>query len=63
MKTYKLNTGVEVIARIDPKLGLYPYHYMNLKQAEKAAAKQNAKVHWTGGRCFYLILNNESEKV
>jgi hypothetical protein len=57
MKTYKLNTGVHVIAREVPKIGLYPYHYMNLKQAEKAAIKHNAKVHWTGGRCFYLIPN------
>ena len=63
METYKLNNGIEVIARIVPKLGLYPYHYMNLKQAEKAAAKQNAKIYWNGGRCFYLILNNGNEKV
>ena len=53
--TYRLNTGVHVIARKVPKIGVYPYHYMNLKQAQKAAIKFNAQVHWTGGRCFYLI--------
>jgi len=62
MKLYKLNTGIHVIAREVKNLGLYPYHYMNIKQAEKAAIKHNASVHWTGGRCFYLI-SNESEKV
>jgi hypothetical protein len=63
VKTYRLNTGVHVMAREVPKIGLYPYHYMSLKQAEKAATKHNAKVHWTGGRCFYLIPNEERLEV
>ena len=56
MHTYKLNTGVHVLARPLKDGSLYPYTYINRTQAENAARKHDGEVyqsHWTR-RVFYV---------
>jgi len=56
MNTYKLNNGVEVLARPLKDGSLYPYTYINRTQAENAARKNGGEVyqsHWTR-RVFYV---------
>jgi hypothetical protein len=56
MNTYKLNTGVHVLARPLKDGSMYPYTYINRTQAENAARKHGGEVyqsHWSR-RVFYV---------
>jgi hypothetical protein len=55
MKTYKLNTGVHVLARPIKDGSLYPYKYTNRTQAENAARKHDGNVYQSHqSRVFYV---------
>jgi hypothetical protein len=61
MNTYKLNTGVHVLARPLKDGSLYPYTYINRTQAENAARKHDGEVyqsHFTR-RVFYVTPKQE----
>jgi hypothetical protein len=56
MQTYKLNTGVHVLARPLKDGSLYPYTYINRTQAENAARKHGGEVYQSlsTSRVFYV---------
>lgn len=56
MQTYKLNTGVHVLARPLKDGSLYPYTYINRAQAENAARKHGGEVYQSHStrRVFYV---------
>lgn len=61
MQTYKLNTGVHVLARPVKDGGLYPYTYTNRTQAENAARKHGGDVYQSHStrRVFYVTPKQE----
>lgn len=62
MQTYKLNTGVHVLARIRKDGNLYPYTYINRMQAENAARKHGGEVYQgpSSRRVFYVTQTHDS---
>lgn len=61
MNTYKLNTGVHVLARPMKDGSLYPYTYINRTQADNAARKHGGDVYQSHStrRVFYVTLKQE----
>ena len=65
MKTYKLNTGKDVMARPLKDGSLYPYTFINRTQAENAARKHGGEVYQSHStrRVFYVtpLTANQAE--
>ena len=61
MHTYKLNTGVHVLARPLKDGSLYPYTYINRTQADNAARKHGGDVYQSHStrRVFYVTPKQE----
>jgi len=59
MNTYKLKTGVNVLARPWKDGSLQPLTYMSHAQAAKSALKHNGQVYRMNAmsRCFYVQID------